>query len=279
MLSRISVRSFAFRSLHFLATVIIVSGTCARAQSMSPPATSLPSRLSRNASGQRDPLAIALLSKSLAKLDLASNSHLTSSFSVGASCVRTRTGATSSVRWYRKASFWRIDAGPSGTTRIELGPSGAFRVSAKTTTPLEGKVAYMVQPFFLPGAVLLSALTNTRFGLAQSSGADDVTGAIHVRVIDAEQTEYPELAQTDWYFDPVTYLPTEVRYFLPSTSDLHRVIDARLRFTSFGRIGNTTTALTVQETLAGIEASTCTITTLDQTGSLSDEFFAEGIAQ
>jgi hypothetical protein len=224
---------------------------------------------------QRDAASIAFISKALNSMGGPAPYVAVKDTNTSATCVVSKSNnETHNVRWVTAGNYFRYDGGESDRRGIVNGGGGAHRVTNGKSVPIEGRVTYAMQPFHLPGLLLMKALTDPSFELQSLSSATSSTPGIHVRIRDTAETEYPEISTQDWYFDPSTGLPLRVEYQMPTTSDTFRAALASVEYSDYRSQGGIVVPNTLRRSLEGGPTSTCHVTSFVRDSSPPDTLFS-----
>ena len=175
---------------------------------------------------QRDPLAVATISKAIAALGFAPGGgpmsvRLTGSVSPTPGSEEPAGTFTSVVElsesgYQVRNEFEYADDGKQ--TLFIAGRKGAGFAFGKRVINMSAHLAMITGPSQMPILELIRATTNAKYHV--SGGAPmqiGATSALHIKTIDETDIVSKNVTPQDWYFDPVSGLPMRWEFQVPDT--------------------------------------------------------------
>lgn len=172
--------------------------------------------------------------------------------------------ATQTFTWTIDGSQFRYETKSNGNDYVFVSghgnPARSINGATRKASPESAREA---KPYYLPGLVLAGEWSDAHYGF-QFAGTKQLTSGsvIVVEIAPYYGTiRYGEELQT-WYFDPASYEPVAVEYYIPGEQAPGIQAKATMTFGSFQRIAN---GLFPQQVVSQdpVSTSSCTITSTE----------------
>lgn len=233
---------------------------------------------------QQDPQAVAILTRATAGLGGTALFTANTATVVEIAQTSSRGEALASVKaedsWANGQFEFRREV--SGATGAMVSNHGRpmLKGSDGSLHSLPSHAGYGMAPFYLPGAVLSSELTDGHHSLKYIEDTTiDGASVSHVRIWNGGDLFHSVQSRQDWYFDSSTGLPVRVEHRSADPDDGVKFVKITTDYKNFANINGVFTATQIVESAAHGGKITKSLSSLSLLPTLAGSEFEIGGAQ
>jgi hypothetical protein len=182
----------------------------------------------------RDAAAVSAVQNAIAALGgTAALNQISDSTVQGSFQNSANPAASGTFTWQTAGVEFNYTTVTGGATRAVLSGHGVpADLENGASVPIWSQVVRALQPWHLPGLILLNELNNSNYSLTYvGQEVQNGTTVIHVQTSDTSDSIGTSVTPQDWYFDQSTYLPVSLSRRIP---DVSNAIVYTMAFQSFG---------------------------------------------
>jgi hypothetical protein len=191
---------------------------------------------------QRDASAITILQNSLAAMGGVNGWSSVQDWICTGTTTSSNSQTSSNFIWTGAGVEFRFETDTGNTTNLFLSGHGTpARIVNGTVSPINYHVARANPPLYLPAAQLTQELNNSHLTV-QYVGTVTVNdqSAIEVHVSDNSDAIGSLVTPHDWFFDPVSFLPLQVQFRLPTNENAADYLNGTFAFSQFQTVNGMT---------------------------------------
>jgi hypothetical protein len=256
------------KRLTILLGIVVVALSTPAQQTSIPPSPTAP---------VRDPQAIAVVQSAIAAMGGVGVASGIQDLTIqGTSTDMTgASGQTIGFTWRNSGVEFRQELQQAGTTvRISLSGHGTprdFRNGTWESPPYHESRANL--PYYVPIYVLFGEINNPSYTLSYV-GSTTIGGRAAIQIHACDESDFFShlVLPQDWYFDPVSGLPLQVNFKIPSDTDAATSQAGSIQFANFQSVSGVAVPfqITLQE---GVVSSTQIVSSVQfNTGISPSEF-------
>jgi hypothetical protein len=171
---------------------------------------------------------------------------------------------SSQIHWVQAGNEFRYDATDSGQTATYVSGHGhPARTDGQNVVAWSRVASEAQKPYFAPGLLLFQELNSGQYVL-EFLGSTTLPGSTqsvsHVRVMRLANRRSLHAGTQDWYFDPLTSLPTSVQYGAPGESRSDSQAQVTMRFSGYTASQGIVMPQAFSVDILSVASSACTVT-------------------
>jgi hypothetical protein len=215
-----------------------------------------------------DPQATAIVQQAIAQMGGQAVWGKVVDISIEGSCASQGLNDTSvdssQIHWVQAGKEFRYDATNSGQTATYVSGHGhPARTDGQNIVAWSRVASEAQKPYFAPGLLLSQELNSGQYVL-QFLGSTTLPGSTqsvsHVRVMRLGNRPFLHAGTQDWYFDPLTSLPTSVQYGAPGESRSGSQAQVTMRFSGYTASQGIVMPQAFSVDVLSVASSACTVT-------------------